>query len=163
VVNENDLKKVRQLIVNRKGPVIFCPSHRSYVDFLLISSIIYYFNVQVPYIVAGDDLMQMPGISDLLRASGAFFMKRTFRGDPLYKAIFTEYVTQLVSDKAVMEFFPEGTRSRTNKMLTPKFGIINVLTNAYFDKVTEDVTFVPVTLNYTRTLEDSSFPGELTG
>jgi len=113
--------------------------------------------------VAGDDLMQMPGISDLLRASGAFFMKRTFRGDPLYKAIFTEYVTQLVSDKAVMEFFPEGTRSRTNKMLTPKFGIINVLTNAYFDKVTEDVTFVPVTLNYTRTLEDSSFPGELTG
>ena len=93
VVNENDLKKVRQLIVNRKGPVIFCPSHRSYVDFLLISSIIYYYNVQVPYIVAGDDLMQMPGISDLLRASGAFFMKRTFRGDPLYKAIFTEYVT----------------------------------------------------------------------
>jgi len=105
----------------------------------------------------------MPGISDLLRASGAFFMRRTFRGDPLYKAIFSEYVTQLVADKAVMEFFPEGTRSRTNKMLTPKFGIIGILTNAYFDKIAEEVTFVPVTLNYTKTLEDSSFPGELTG
>ena len=105
----------------------------------------------------------MPGISDLLRASGAFFMRRTFRGDPLYKAIFTEYVTQLAADKAVMEFFAEGTRSRTNKMLTPKFGIISILTNAYFNKNCEEVTFIPTTINYTRTLEDSSFPGELTG
>lgn len=93
VINEDDLKKVRQIIDNRKGPVIFCPTHRSYVDFLLVSCIVFFYNLQVPYVVAGEDLMQMPGISDLLRASGAFFMRRTFRGDPLYKAIFTEYVT----------------------------------------------------------------------
>ena len=105
----------------------------------------------------------MPGISNLLRASGAFFMRRTFRGDPLYKAIFTEYVTQLAMDKAVMEFFAEGTRSRTNKMLDPKFGIVSILTNTYFDKKCEEITFIPTTINYTRTLEDSSFPGELTG
>lgn len=163
VVNEDALKRVRATIEQRKGPVIFAPTHRSYVDFLLVSSIVFYYNIQVPYICAGEDLMQMPGISNLLRASGAFFMRRTFRGDPLYKAIFTEYVTQLAMDKAVMEFFAEGTRSRTNKMLAPKFGIVSILTNTFFDKKCEEITFIPTTINYTRTLEDSSFPGELTG
>lgn len=62
-----------------------------------------------------------------------------------------------------MEFFIEGTRSRTNKMLPPKFGILQILTNTYFDKKIEEVTFIPVTINYTRTLEGESFPNELTG
>jgi len=62
-----------------------------------------------------------------------------------------------------MEFFIEGTRSRTNKMLAPKFGILQILTNCFFDKKVEDVTLVPVTINYTRTLEGESFPNELTG
>ena len=62
-----------------------------------------------------------------------------------------------------MEFFVEGTRSRTNKMLAPKFGILQILTNCFFDKQVEDITLVPVTINYTRTLEGESFPNELTG
>ena len=63
----------------------------------------------------------------------------------------------------ILEFFIEGTRSRTNKMLHPKFGILQILTNAFFDKKTEEATFVPVTINYSRTLEGESFPNELTG
>ena len=90
-------------------------------------------------------------------------MRRSFKGDPMYKAIFTEYVKQLVRDKTVMEFFVEGTRSRSNKMLSPKFGILTIMTNTFFDKEVEEITFIPVNINYTRTLEDSSFPGELTG
>jgi glycerol-3-phosphate O-acyltransferase len=62
-----------------------------------------------------------------------------------------------------MEFFIEGTRSRTNKMLSPKFGILGIITNAFFDKKIEEATFVPVTMNYTRTFEDESFPNELRG
>lgn len=107
--------------------------------------------------------MHIKGVSAFLRMCGAFFMRRTFRGDPLYKAIFTEYVTQLTKDKTIMEFFVEGTRSRSNKMLLPKFGILQIMTNTFFDKKVEEITFVPVNINYTRTLEDSSFPGELTG
>ena len=62
-----------------------------------------------------------------------------------------------------MEFFVEGTRSRSNKFLNPKFGLLQIITNTFFDKKVEEITFVPVNINYTRTLEDSSFPGELTG
>ena len=163
VVNQNSLKKVRELCESRKGPVIFCPTHRSYVDFLLVSAILYYYNMETPHICAGEDLMMIKGVSHLLRMSGAFFMRRTFRGDPLYKAIFTGYVELLCKDKMIMEFFIEGTRSRTNKMLNPKFGILQILTNTYFDNKCEEVTFIPVTINYTRTLEGESFPNELTG
>ena len=163
VINEEALKNVRKLCAERKGPVVFCPTHRSYVDFLLVSSVLYYYNMEVPHICAGEDLMMIKGISHVLRASGAFFMRRTFRGDPLYKAIFTGYVEMLCQDKMIMEFFIEGTRSRTNKMLAPKFGILKIMTDAFFDKKIEEVTFIPVTINYTRTLEGESFPNELTG
>lgn len=163
VINEQALKNVRKLCADRRGPVVFCPTHRSYVDFLLVSSVLYYYNMEVPHICAGEDLMMIKGISHVLRASGAFFMRRTFRGDPLYKAIFTGYVEMLCQDKMIIEFFIEGTRSRTNKMLAPKFGILKIMTDAFFDKKIEEVTFIPVTINYTRTLEGESFPNELTG
>lgn len=143
--------------------MIFCPTHRSYVDFLLVSAVLYYYNMEVPHICAGEDLMMIKGVSHLLRMSGAFFMRRTFRGDPLYKAIFTTYVEQLCKDKMIMEFFVEGTRSRTNKMLSPKFGILQIVNSCFFDKKIEEVTLIPVTINYTRTLEGESFPNELTG
>lgn len=107
--------------------------------------------------------MHIKGVSVFLRMCGAFFMRRTFRGDPMYRAIFTEYVTQLVKDKTVMEFFVEGTRSRSNKFLHPKFGILQIMTNTFFDQQVNEISFIPVNINYTRTLEDSSFPGELTG
>ena len=62
-----------------------------------------------------------------------------------------------------MEFFIEGTRSRTNKILPPKYGFMSVCTRVFFEKEVEDITFVPVTLNYTKTLESESFLGELRG
>lgn len=90
-------------------------------------------------------------------------MRRTFKGDDLYKVIFKEYVTLLASDNLNMEFFIEGTRSRTNKILTPKYGFISILTGAYYKKKVKELTFIPVTINYTRTLEGETFPFELTG
>ena len=122
-----------------------------------------FYKIDLPHICAGEDLMHIKGVSAFLRMCGAFFMRRTFKGDPMYKAIFTEYVTQLVKDKTVMEFFVEGTRSRSNKFLSPKFGILQIMTNTFFDRQVEEISFVPVNINYTRTLEDTSFPGELTG
>lgn len=163
VVNEAQLDRIRKMQLARKGPIIFCPTHRSYVDFLILSVVLLFYKIDVPHICAGEDLMHITGVSAFLRMCGAFFMRRTFRGDPMYKAIFTEYVTQLVKDSTVMEFFVEGTRSRTNKMIGPKFGILKIMTDAYFDRKVEELTFIPVNINYTRTLEDLSFPNELTG
>jgi len=119
--------------------------------------------MEVPLICSGEDFLGMAIIADILRGSGAFFMRRTFRGDDLYKAIFYEYVKELNLERQIMEFFIEGTRSRSNKMLEPKYGFLSVCTRTFFSKDVEDICFIPVTLNYTSTLEGESFPGELRG
>lgn len=73
--------------------------------------------MEVPFICAGEDFLNIMVVASILRAAGAFFMKRTLRGDELYKAIFKEYVTELATDNFNLEFFIEGTRSRTNKVI----------------------------------------------
>mmetsp|Transcript_41764 Transcript_41764/g.55032 ORF Transcript_41764/g.55032 Transcript_41764/m.55032 type:complete len:125 (+) Transcript_41764:1742-2116(+) len=93
VVNETQLSKIREMAKTRTGPIVFCPTHRSYIDFLLLSIVLLFYKIDVPHICAGEDLMHIKGVSVFLRMCGAFFMRRTFRGDPMYKAIFTEYVT----------------------------------------------------------------------
>jgi glycerol-3-phosphate O-acyltransferase len=163
IVNDNQIKRLKQIFAARKGPVIFVPTHRSYVDFLVVSAILYFYGMEVPLICSGEDFLNLAVVADLLRGSGAFFMRRTFRGDDLYKAIFYEYVRQLNKDRQIMEFFIEGTRSRSNKTLAPKYGFMSVCSRVFFEKEVEDITFVPVTLNYTKTLESESFLGELRG
>lgn len=128
VVNEQVLAKVKRLCESRKGPIMFCPTHRSYIDFLLVSMVLYYYKMEVPHICSGEDFLNIMIVNQLLRSSGAFFMRRTFKGDDLYKVIFKEYVTRLAMDNINMEFFIEGTRSRTNKILHPKYGFLNILT-----------------------------------
>jgi len=93
VVNETQLKKIREMADSRKGSIVFCPTHRSYIDFLILSIVLLFYKIDVPHICAGEDLMHIKGVSVFLRMCGAFFMRRTFRGDPMYRAIFTEYVT----------------------------------------------------------------------
>ena len=163
VVNEQVLANVRRMCDSRKGPIVFCPTHRSYVDFLLVSLVLYYYQMEVPHICSGEDFLSMVLVGSLLRSAGAFFMRRSFREDELYKAIFKEYVTILAADNTILEFFIEGTRSRTNKTMYPKYGFLSILTQAYYKGRLNELTFIPVTINYTRTLEGETFPFELTG
>lgn len=77
----------------------------------------------LPNIASGMDFYRMKIVGEILRRTGAFYMRRTFSSDPLYKEIFRAYVNSIVehSDRAI-EFFIEGTRSRSQKTLPPKFG-----------------------------------------
>ena len=99
IVNDFQIKKIKALFNNRKGPIIFCPTHRSYIDFLVLSCVLYYYGLEVPLICSGEDFLNLSFVADMLRGSGAFFMRRTFKGDDLYKAIFYEYVRYLNKDK----------------------------------------------------------------
>ena len=90
-------------------------------------------------------------------------MRRSFKGNPLYQEIFRAYVQQLVIEQNNLEFFIEGTRSRSGKMMTPKFGILNMVTDLYFEKKVKNLNYVPIALNYERVLEGETFPFELLG
>ncbi len=149
---------------NPDTPVVIIPTHRSYVDFLLMSYVLFAERLPAPNIVSGDDFLKMKGVAGLLRSSGAFFIKRKeLQSDPFYKAILKEYMQQLLRQKQWVEFFIEGTRSRTGKMLPPKFGILTWVLELILEGSMEDILIQPVTINYERVLEAETFPMELLG
>lgn len=160
-VNENMLMKLFEY--QKKSAIVLIPSHRSYIDFLITSYILYAYDFPAPMIAAGEDFLNMSFVSNLLRFGGAFFLRRTFRGDMLYNAIFTEYVQRLLIMGFPVEFFVEGTRSRSGKLLQPKLGLVTMLTDTYFNKQINDITFFPINLNYEKVMEDAAYTREWMG
>ncbi|XP_056150529.1 dihydroxyacetone phosphate acyltransferase isoform X2 [Lampris incognitus] len=161
-VNEDGIQRLQQAI--QEHPVVLLPSHRSYMDFLLMSYILYTYDLALPVIAAGMDFMGMKFVGEMLRMSGAFFIRRSFGGDKLYWAVFSEYVkTMLRNGFAPIEFFLEGTRSRTCKSLTPKLGLLSIVMDPFFKGEVFDVSLVPVSISYERILEEALYARELLG
>lgn len=161
-VNEEGIQKLQRAI--QEHPVVLLPSHRSYMDFLLLSFILYNYDLPVPVIAAGMDFLGMKMVGGLLRMSGAFFMRRTFGGNKLYWAVFSEYVkTMLRNGYAPVEFFLEGTRSRSAKTLTPKFGLLNIVMEPFFKREVFDTYLVPISISYDKILEETLYVYELLG
>ncbi|KAJ6664636.1 hypothetical protein lerEdw1_006209 [Lerista edwardsae] len=161
-VNEEGMQKLQQAI--QEHPVVLLPSHRSYIDFLLLSYVLYTYDLALPVIAAGIDFLGMKIVGELLRKSGAFFMRRTFGGNKLYWAVFAEYVkTMLKNGHAPVEFYLEGTRSRTAKSLTPKFGLLNIVLDPFLKREVFDVYLVPISISYERVLEETLYAYELLG
>lgn len=161
-VNEEGIQRLQQAI--HEHPVVLLPSHRSYMDFLLMSYILYTYDLALPVIAAGMDFMGMKFVGEMLRMSGAFFIRRSFGGDKLYWAVFSEYVkTMLKNGFAPVEFFLEGTRSRTSKSLTPKLGLLNIVMDPFLKGQVFDVSLVPVSISYERVLEEALYAREMLG
>ncbi|KAK1328006.1 hypothetical protein QTO34_012428 [Cnephaeus nilssonii] len=158
----NDCQMLQRAI--QEHPVVLLPSHRSYIDFLMLSFLLYNYDLPVPVIAAGMDFLGMKMIGELLRMSGAFFMRRTFGGNRLYWAVFSEYVkTMLRNGYAPVEFFLEGTRSRSAKTLTPKFGLLNIVMEPFFKREVFDTYLVPISISYDKILEETLYVYELLG
>ncbi|XP_075221478.1 dihydroxyacetone phosphate acyltransferase [Lycorma delicatula] len=161
-VNEAQILKLKSEMGG--NPVIFVPSHRSYADFLLMSYITFHYNIEIPCIAAGMDFQSMRVIGKILRDCSAFFMRRSFVDDQLYRSVFKKYVQHLVTyGDAPIEFFIEGTRSRSAKALVPKFGLLNMLVEPFFNGDVPDIYFVPVSFSYECVLEESLFAYEMLG
>lgn len=161
-VNEEGIQRLQQAI--QEHPVVLLPSHRSYMDFLLMSYILYTYDIALPVIAAGMDFMGMKFVGEMLRMSGAFFIRRSFGGDKLYWSVFSEYVkTMLKNGFAPVEFFLEGTRSRTSKSLTPKLGLLNIVMDPYLKGEVYDINVVPVSISYERILEEALYAREMLG
>ncbi|NWR55489.1 GNPAT acyltransferase, partial [Bucorvus abyssinicus] len=160
-VNEEGMQRLQHAI--QEHPVVLLPSHRSYIDFLMLSYLLYTYDLALPVIAAGI-FLGMKIVGELLRRAGAFFMRRSFGGNRLYWAVFAEYVkTMLRSGYAPIEFFLEGTRSRTAKTLTPKFGLLSIVMEPFFKREVFDTYLVPISISYERILEESLYAYELLG
>ncbi len=160
VIDYKGLDKVKQ--VSKKGPLILVPCHKSHLDYLILSYVFFNNNMPCPLIAAGKNLSFWP-LGPIFRGGGAFFLRRTFKGERLYPKIFAAYIQKVLNEGFHIEFFVEGGRSRTGKLLPPKIGLLSLLIDAYMANPWEDMTFVPIYIGYDRVLEESAYINEIEG
>ncbi|RUO35648.1 glycerol-3-phosphate 1-O-acyltransferase PlsB [Aliidiomarina sanyensis] len=142
--------------------IVYMPCHRSHMDYLLLSFVIYKEGLVPPHIAAGVNLNFFP-VGTLFRRGGAFFLRRSFRGNKLYSTVFREYLTRLFQKGYAVEYFMEGGRSRTGRLLPPKTGMLGMTLQSQLRGVTRPITFVPVYLGYEHVMEVNTYHGELKG
>ncbi|MBK8283699.1 MAG: glycerol-3-phosphate 1-O-acyltransferase PlsB [Ahniella sp.] len=142
--------------------VVYVPCHRSHIDYLLVSYLLYVNGIVPPHIAAGVNL-NLPVVGSLLRKGGAFFLRRSFRANALYSAVFSEYVAQLFKRGVSLEYFIEGGRSRTGRLLEPRAGMLAMTVRSYLRESQRPVVFQPVYIGYERLLEGKAYIGELSG
>ena len=160
-ITVNGGEEVRRLA--REGhEIIYMPCHRSHMDYLLLSYVIYHQGMMPPHIAAGINLNFWPA-GPLFRHGGAFFLRRSFKGDKLYSTVFREYLSELFARGYAVEYFTEGGRSRTGRLLQPKTGMIAMTLQAQLRGVRRPLTFVPVYLGYEHVMEVNTYLKELKG
>ncbi len=142
--------------------LVYVPCHRSTMDDLLMPYAIYTHGFAVPHIAAGINL-DLPVIGRMMRKGGTFFLRRSFRGSPLYSAVFTRYLGAIMARGHPIQYFIEGGRSRSGRSLAPKTGMLSMTLRSYLRQPVRPVVFVPVYIGYERIMEIDSYLGELSG
>lgn len=155
-----DIERLKKTALTHQ--LIYVPCHRSHVDYLLLSYVIFKQGLALPYIAAGDNL-NMPVIGKILKGGGAFFIRRSFKDNALYSGILSEYIRQLVAMGAPIEYFIEGGRSRTGRLLKPKLGMLSMTVDAWIKTQHRPLAFIPVYIGYEKLIEGKSYIGELFG
>ncbi|MBF7686425.1 glycerol-3-phosphate 1-O-acyltransferase PlsB [Acinetobacter sp. B10A] len=161
-VEVHNFNTVRELAKDYE--IIYTPCHRSHIDYLLLSYIIHRRGLMVPYIAAGDNL-NLPLVGQFLRGGGAFFIRRSFRGNGLYTSVFKEYLYSIVSRNTPLEYFIEGGRSRTGRLLPPKTGMLAMTVHSHLRNKGKNkpIVFIPTYIGYERLMEGATYIGELQG
>ena len=154
-------ERVRELAANGHE-IIYVPCHKSHMDYLLLTYVIYQEGLVTPHIAAGINLNFWPA-GPIFRRCGAFFLRRSFAGNKLYSSVFREYLELLFNKGYSVKYFPEGGRSRTGRLLPPKTGMLAMTLQAVTKGVKRPVSIVPVYLGYEHVMEVKSYQKELTG
>ncbi len=162
-VRPSDLEAIRASM--RRGSVVVVPCHKSHLDYLLLSWVFFEYDLMLPHIVAGNNLAIWP-ISTLLRGGGAFFIKRQFGDDRVHPTVFERYLRELVALGYPLEFFIEGGRSRTGRLMRPKLGVLSMVLGAAEKRPRSeghDVLLLPVAIAYEQVAEADAYEAELAG
>ena len=148
--------------VSEGNEVVYVPCHRSHMDYLLMSYIIYHQGYALPHIAAGINL-NIPVVGRFLRKGGAFFIRRSFAGNALYTVVFMKYLAAIMARGHSIEYFIEGGRSRTGRLLQPKTGMLSMTVRSFLRDPVRPVVFVPVYFGYERIVEANTYISELSG
>jgi len=159
-IDKEGLERLRRTA--KHASLILLPCHRSHVDYLVLSYVFYHHHLPPPHIAAGVNLSFWP-LGHIFRKAGAFFIRRSIRGQKLYAAVFSAYLKKLLKEGYVQEFFLEGTRSRTGKLLQPRLGMLSMEIDAFAEGACEELSLVPIAITYEKVVEEASYTHESAG
>lgn len=148
--------------VAQGNEIVYVPCHRSHMDYLLLSYAIYRQGYAIPHIAAGINL-NIPVVGRFLRKGGAFFIRRSFGGNALYTIVFMKYLATIMARGHPIEYFIEGGRSRTGRLLAPKTGMLTMTLRSFLRDPVRPIVFVPVYFGYERVVEAGTYVSELSG
>ncbi|KAB8252135.1 acyltransferase [Aspergillus flavus] len=156
------LRSVAEEAAKKKQSIVFLPCHKSHVDYVSLQLICYRLGIGLPVVVAGDNL-NIPLLGPFLQHAGAMWIRRSFGNDPLYNTVVQAYIDTLLQQGFNFECFIEGGRSRTGKLLSPKFGILSFILDSVLSGRVEDTIICPVSTQYDKVIETESYISELLG
>ncbi|MCA9668274.1 MAG: 1-acyl-sn-glycerol-3-phosphate acyltransferase [Myxococcales bacterium] len=159
-VDEAGIAKLQE--VGKAGPLIYLPSHRSHIDYLVLGDLLTARDLVPPHVAAGANLSFWP-LGWIFRTAGAFFIRRRIGGDHVYSALLKGYLRELLIEGHSLEIFIEGGRTRTGRLLAPKLGLLSVVADLVASGDAPQVHVVPVSIGYERLVELPSLTRELAG
>lgn len=148
--------------ISKTHTLIYAPNHRSQTDYLVLSYLLFQHGFAIPQIASGDNL-DLPVVGPLLRRCGAFFMRRSFREDPVYESVLESYLHLCFEQGTSVEFFVEGGRSRTGSLLPPRFGLLSMVLASREKGLPRPMAVVPIYIAYESVPDTSAYFNELTG
>ena len=158
-----DLGHVERLHdVARDKEIVYVPCHRSHFDYMLLAYIVHDQGLSLPHTAAGINL-NMPVLGAILRRGGAFYLRRSFKGNRLYAAVFNAYLHEILKRGHSIEYFVEGGRSRTGRLLSPKGGMLAMTVHSYLQDPRRPIVFMPIYFGYEKLIEGDSFISEMAG
>ena len=154
--------KVLRDLAQEGHEIIYVPCHRSHMDYLLLTYVIFHEGLVTPRIAAGINLNFWPA-GPIFRKAGAFFIRRSFGGNRLYSTIFREYLGLLFERGYSVKYYSEGGRSRTGRLLSPKTGMLAMTIQSLLRGIDRPLTLVPVYIGYEHVMEVGTYHKELSG
>ena len=151
--------------LSKVNNIVLVPNHQSHADYLVMNYV-YFKKYQSPLFVAGGNNLNIFPIGPLFRRSGCFFIRRTFANDILYKLVLEAYLYYMLMKGHPIEFFFEGGRSRTGKLLPPRYGLYQMIIEAHQaipEKKRMPLKFIPVSIVHEYVPEQKSLARELDG
>ncbi|KAF7665404.1 hypothetical protein LDENG_00144020 [Lucifuga dentata] len=157
-IHKGQMEMVKKAATEQNVPMVFLPVHKSHIDYLLITLILFCHNIKAPHIAAGNNL-NIPILSTLIRKLGGFFIRRKMeetgdgKKDVLYRSLLHAYTEELLRQQQFLEVYLEGTRSRSGKPSPARAGMLSIVVDTLCTGAITDVLVVPVGISYDRIIE----------
>jgi glycerol-3-phosphate O-acyltransferase len=146
----------------QRHSVVFLPTHKSNLDHLVLQYMLHE-NGHPPNHTAGGINMNFFPVGPLVRRSGVFFIRRSFKDNPTYKFVLHHYIDYLIEKRFSLEWYIEGGRSRSGKLLPPRFGLLAYVVDAYRRGKSDDVKLIPVSIAYDQITDVHDYAAEQSG